>query len=105
MIDIRLDSEALSDAGVNDDTPVTRRLHGITLRSLLKLMLSELDLTYTMRDGYLLITTKSEVESMLRGRVLPPYLFPPDRRHRRPMMLASTEGEFSLPILPCPPQR
>ncbi|HUY87660.1 MAG TPA: VWA domain-containing protein, partial [Pirellulales bacterium] len=70
-IEIQLDAKALTDAGLGSDTPVTRNLKGITLRSALRLMLSELDLTYVIRDEVLMITTKAEAENMLTNRVYP----------------------------------
>lgn len=70
-IEIQLDSKALSDSGVGSDTPITTRLHDIRLRSLLRLMLGQLDLTYVVGDGYLLITSKTEAENRLRVKVYP----------------------------------
>ena len=70
-IEIQLDNKALTDAGVGSDTPITMQLGGITLRSLLRLMLRELDLTYVVRDGFLLITSKTEAENILRVKVYP----------------------------------
>ncbi|HVA47612.1 MAG TPA: hypothetical protein VNH11_14680 [Pirellulales bacterium] len=58
-IEIQLDHKALGDAGAGSDTPITVRLGDITLRSLLRLMLGQLDLTYVVRDGYLLITSQA----------------------------------------------
>jgi hypothetical protein len=70
-IEIQLDQKALTDAGVGTDTPITRSIKGITLRSALKLLLSELDLTYIIRNEVLMITSKTEAESMLSTRVYP----------------------------------
>lgn len=70
-IEILLDSKALSDAGVGSDTPITEALQKITLRSALKLLLGQLDLTYVVGDGYLLITSKTEAESKLSFKVYP----------------------------------
>lgn len=70
-IEIQLDEKALQDAGVGSDTPVTRSIKGITLRSALKLILSELDLTYIIRNEVLMITSKTEAEGMLSTRVYP----------------------------------
>jgi hypothetical protein len=60
-IEIQLDQKALADAGVSSDTTVTRNIKGITLRSALRLLLGELDLTYVIQNGALMITTKREV--------------------------------------------
>jgi hypothetical protein len=70
-INIQLDSKALNDAGVGSDTPITRSIKGITLRSALKLLLSELDLTYVIKNEVLMITSKPEAENMLSMRVYP----------------------------------
>jgi hypothetical protein len=66
-----LDNRALSDEGLDADTPVTQTLKNIRLRSALRLLLEQLDLTYVVRDGYLLITTKTEAENKLRIKVYP----------------------------------
>lgn len=65
-IEIQMDNKALTDAGLGSDTPITMKLDNIRLRSALRLMLGELDLTYLARDGYLLITSKTEAENMLK---------------------------------------
>jgi len=70
-IEIQFDDKALSDQGIGTDTPVTRKLKGITLRSALRLLLSEMDLTYVIRSQVLLITTKAEAETMRSSRVYP----------------------------------
>lgn len=64
-IEIQLDNKALTDAGVGSDTPITRTIKGITLRSALKLILNELDLTYLVHNGVLMITSKTEAQSTL----------------------------------------
>ena len=64
QINIQLDYKALSDAGIGSDIPISRSLKGITLRSALRLLLDELDLTYVVRNGVLMITSKIEAENM-----------------------------------------
>ena len=56
-IDVALDVKAIGNYGIDTQTPITRSLRGISSRSFLRLMLNELDLTYTMRLGALWITT------------------------------------------------
>ena len=68
-IEIQIDSRALEDVGIGSDTPVTRNLKGISLRSALRLVLKELDLTYVVRDEVLLITTPEEAEQDTNGYV------------------------------------
>lgn len=70
-IQVQLDNRALEDAGLGSDTPVTRVLKDISLRSALRLTLGEYELTYVVRDGYLLITSKTEAENMLVSQVYP----------------------------------
>ncbi|MCH8044392.1 MAG: VWA domain-containing protein [Planctomycetes bacterium] len=70
-IEIELDTTVLEEAGVGPDTLVTRNLKGITLRSALRLMLRDLDLTYVIRDEVLLITTPDEANTQLSTKVYP----------------------------------
>ncbi len=62
-IAIQLDSAALKEAGVDESTPVTKNLKGISLRSALKLMLDELQLKYVIHNEILLITSPTKAES------------------------------------------
>jgi len=70
-IEIQVDQKALSDVGIGTDTAVTKKIKAVPLRSALKLVLRELDLTFTVHDGVLLITTPEHAESMLITRVYP----------------------------------
>ncbi|HET6880288.1 MAG TPA: hypothetical protein VFI31_09040, partial [Pirellulales bacterium] len=70
-IEIQLDTKGMIEGGMGTDTPITRSVKGISLRSALKLMLGELDLTYVLRNEVLLITTKSQADNMLSTRVYP----------------------------------
>lgn len=70
-IEIQLDEKALEEEGVGTETPVTRNISGITLRSALRLLLSDLDLTYVVKNEVLLITTKAEAEALLVTKVYP----------------------------------
>ena len=58
-----IDKRALDDVGLGSDTPVTISVENISLRSALRLMLKELDLTYVLRDEVLKITTPEESEN------------------------------------------
>ena len=71
QIEIQLDTKALTDSGLGSDTPVTRTIEGISLESLLHLILGEMDLTFVPRHEVLLITSKTEAENMLLTRVYP----------------------------------
>jgi len=70
-IPIIIDTRGLDDAGITSDTPVTVHLRGVSLRSALRLMLRELDLTYRIDDGLLIITTPEEAENKSSVRVYP----------------------------------
>jgi hypothetical protein len=70
-IEIQLDKKALEELGVAADTPVTKDLKGISLRSALRLMLGELDLTYLIVDEVLLITSKDRRDNELSTKVYP----------------------------------
>ncbi len=63
-IEIQLDQRALDDANIPRDTPVTKSIKGITLRSALNLLLDDLDLTYVVQNGVLRITTKAEAQKL-----------------------------------------
>lgn len=70
-IEIQLDTKALSDVGVSPDTPITRNLKGVALRSALRLMLGELDLTYVIDNEVLLLTTPEKADAKLATKVYP----------------------------------
>ncbi|HWB08715.1 MAG TPA: hypothetical protein VG826_05810 [Pirellulales bacterium] len=86
-VQIHLDNKALSDAGVGSDTPITRTMKGLSLRTALRLVLDELDLSYIIRNEVLLITSKTEAENMLTTKVYPVFdlaVRPPDAPATRP---------------------
>ena len=56
---------------IGTDTPVTKNLKGVSLKSALRLILHELDLQCAIHDGALLITTKEAAENMLVKRTYP----------------------------------
>ncbi len=66
---IVIDTKALNTVGLGTDSPITRRLQGISLRSALRLLLKELELTYLIRDDVLMITTVEEASRMAEIRV------------------------------------
>ncbi|MGH7134553.1 MAG: hypothetical protein ACREHD_02370, partial [Pirellulales bacterium] len=71
QITVWIDHKALTDAGVGTDTPVTRSMQRVKLCMALKRVLEELDLTYVLRNEALVITSKTEAESMLTTKVYP----------------------------------
>ncbi|MCL4193347.1 MAG: hypothetical protein KJZ87_16550, partial [Thermoguttaceae bacterium] len=62
-IEIQLDQRTLDDVGIGTDTPITRSIAGIKLRSALRLLLADLDMTYIVRDEVLLITTRESARA------------------------------------------
>jgi hypothetical protein len=61
-IPVQLDSRALEDVGISNDTPLNCDAENIKLRSGLRLLLRDMDLTYLIQDEVLLITTKDKAE-------------------------------------------
>ena len=70
-IPVEIDTKAFEDAGLDLMTPVTKNVSGISLRSALRLLLGELDLTYLVKDEVLLITTKDKAAENLVVKVYP----------------------------------
>src|SRR5262245_36726986 len=63
-IEIQLDHRALDDASIPRDTPITKSIKGVTLRSALNILLDDLDLTYVVQNGVLKITTDAEAQKL-----------------------------------------
>jgi hypothetical protein len=70
-IDIIIDRRALNDAAIPTDIGVTANLNGVTLRSALRIMLGELDLSFMIRNEVLQITTTEVTEENLITKVYP----------------------------------
>ena len=70
-VSIVLAKSTLADAAITDDTPVTAQISGVSYRSLLRLVLDDLKLTWTLRNEVVLITTPEDAESMLETRLYP----------------------------------
>lgn len=70
-MEIQLDTRGLEELGIGSDTPITRNLKGVSLRSGLRLMLEDLDLAYVIRDEVLLVTTRQKAEEYRTTRVYP----------------------------------
>lgn len=68
-IEIQIDKAALDDAGIGTDTPITRNLRGITLRSALTIMLREYDCTFVVAHETLIITTEDVAEARQEVRI------------------------------------
>jgi hypothetical protein len=61
----------LEEIGLSADQPVSITLKNVTLRSFLRLMLRELDLTYMIKDEVMQITTIEAAEQNLVNKVYP----------------------------------
>ena len=71
-IPILADKKAFEDAGLDlDTTLVTQSVSGISLRSALRLILGDIDLTYLIKDEVMLITTKDKAAENLIIKVYP----------------------------------
>ncbi len=70
-IEIQFDRKILQDEGVDLDVPVTRQLSGISLRSALRLLLGEFDLSYMIENEVLLITTPDRALHHVTAKVYP----------------------------------
>lgn len=70
-IEIQLDTKALAEINVTPDTPITKSIKGISLRSALRLMLAEHDMNYIIEDEVLLITTADKAKTTVVTKVYP----------------------------------
>jgi len=68
-VDITIDTEALSAAGKGPDSTVTIQVQDVSLRSILNRVLKQHDLTWTVVDEGILITTPEEDAKHLSTRV------------------------------------
>jgi hypothetical protein len=70
-IRIWIDQRALTDLNITSDTPVTRKLSDVSLKSALQLLLRPLQLAFRVHDGVLQITSQAEYDNKLEVRVYP----------------------------------
>jgi hypothetical protein len=70
---IILDDPALQDEGIQTDVPITQSLSGISLRSALRIILQQHQLTYIIEDEVMKITTElaAEDETRMQTRIYP----------------------------------
>lgn len=68
-IPMLVDARALEEIGLTPDTPVNLALKHVSLRSFLRLMLRNLELTYMVKDEVLQITTLESAEQNLETRM------------------------------------
>jgi hypothetical protein len=65
-VPLLLDVRRINAAGVSLDTPITKSFRNISLQSALRMLLGELELTFALRDGAIVITTPEHAESQPR---------------------------------------
>lgn len=70
-IQIVVDKRSLDDVGISLDSPVTLRLRGVSLRTALKFLLRDYELSWVIRDGLLEITTPETANELAEARVYP----------------------------------
>ncbi|MBV8557496.1 MAG: hypothetical protein JO116_18190, partial [Planctomycetaceae bacterium] len=70
-IPIYVDPVGLQEAEKTMTSPVTLDLEGVPLRTTLRLLLKQLGLTYTVKDGLLTITSESSEDQPTEIRVYP----------------------------------
>ena len=68
-IKIVLAQTTLADAAIPPDTPITKKLANVSLRTILREILADLKLTYVVRDDVIQITTPEDGESVLVNRL------------------------------------
>jgi hypothetical protein len=70
-IPIYLDPIGLSEADKSETSTVKLELEGVPLKTTLRLMLKQLGLTYTVKDGFLMITSQESEDQQTEIRVYP----------------------------------
>ncbi len=70
-INVVIDQRALEDFGIDLATPLSVHLLDATLESALNFALDSVELTWTIRDESLLITTPERAEAQLETRIYP----------------------------------
>jgi hypothetical protein len=70
-ISIQLDDKALTDAGVNADTPVTASFNNVRLRTALEMILLRHELNWIIQDDVLVITTGAKAKEHIETHIYP----------------------------------
>jgi len=68
-ISVVLDHVELDNYGIPGDVPITKDLQNVSLRSALKLILKPLEMTYSINDEVLLLTTYEAAETSLTSMI------------------------------------
>ncbi|MEO1527092.1 MAG: sigma-70 family RNA polymerase sigma factor [Planctomycetota bacterium] len=71
MLDLTMviDKRALEEIGLDEDVPVSIKLQKVPARAFLSLMLKDLDLTITIDNGILTVTTVDALDASLLNRI------------------------------------
>ena len=90
-IPTQIDVRALADVGLTPDEPVTFQQRAVRLSDGLHLLLRQLDLTWTIRDRHLVITTPEESENQLITKIY-------DVRNlvEPPVLMVDASGYYSM---------
>ena len=70
-VNVVLDAESLTEAGISTDSPVARHLSDITAQSALKLLLEPLELAAIIDSEVLKVTTREKAKEILITRTYP----------------------------------
>ncbi|MBN2474528.1 MAG: hypothetical protein JXB62_07960 [Pirellulales bacterium] len=68
-VQVYVDHRSLDEVGIQPDVPITMDLKDVPVEMLLRLILRQLDLTYMLDHGVVVVTTPEEVEQSLEIRV------------------------------------
>ncbi|HEY4759589.1 MAG TPA: permease prefix domain 1-containing protein [Thermoguttaceae bacterium] len=68
-VQYHLDNKHLSDVGITSDVPITFHLKYVPAEMVLRLILRELNLTYWLDNGVVIVSTPDEADSRLEIRV------------------------------------
>ncbi len=70
-VTLAIDTRALDEAGIEVDTPITKKIRDMRLTNALKHLLRPMDLKVIVKDEVLLITTPEVAEEHLTARIYP----------------------------------
>jgi hypothetical protein len=68
---ILVDKQALADASIEYETPVTIKLKKVSVRTLLRKLLHDLGLTYVIKDEIIQVTSYKRAKEMMTVRTYP----------------------------------
>jgi Tfp pilus assembly protein PilF len=95
-ISIKFDKQALARANVGLDTPVTLCVKDVSLRSVLRLLLSPLQLEYVVKGGVILVVPRDQTHR-LDHRIHDLLVFAPGMHTNRADIQAVLDAEAQIP--------